>query len=361
MWYANNRLGFNSAVCHCWGGGLPKPINLIVLTRVMEKPGLLSACILEAVVEKVWGLALAAREIDALRLWSDCAPNFRCRQMASMMGYYAPLKWRIHTGWCFGLENHMKGIPDGVIGELENARNRAATKELIKTLDDVQRVYDQLGNIKVAEHADNCELQTIQYMPMDKLAAARRYRLIESRSLPLPLSKSHMFTWTINDTRSKSLCGIGCRKTVVTAVDCKAHRLPGMRATADLKTNNILEPLADALPIEDEAADEIMHLHELAEHTKEHMGWRISYRKAAYEEELSDPSMNRPKLKRTFEAFEDLALTLPKASRRHTMAHVIAGKPIASAKARVIRHGKKVLRLKLKADALAIQSDIIGE
>jgi hypothetical protein len=324
---------------------------LLVLTRVMEKPGLLSACILEAVIDHVWGAALAANEIDGLRTWSDCGPNLRCRQMATMMGYYIPQKYRINTGWSFGLENHMKGIPDGVIGELEQARLRASQKELIKTLDDVKRIYDQLGVIKVAEHADNCELQTIVFMPMDKLAAARRYRLLEARSLPLPMNKSHMYSWTINDHRRISLCGQGFQKDVVTGVDCKAHRLPGMRSTADLKSNNILEPLPEATPIEDEVADDVVHIHELAENTKEHLGWRISYRKAAYEDELSDPSMNRGKLKRKFSCFSDLAATMPKASRRHTMAHVIAGKTIAAARAKTIRHGKIEQRRKTIADA----------
>ena len=71
MWYAVNRLGFNCLVCHCWGYGLNVPHNVLFLTRVMEKPGLLSATLLMDLLDRVWGQPLKDKYIQELVLWQD--------------------------------------------------------------------------------------------------------------------------------------------------------------------------------------------------------------------------------------------------------------------------------------------------
>ena len=54
----------------------------------------------------------------------------------------------------------------------------------------------------------------------------------------------------------------------------------------------------------------------LSEHTANYKEWRVSWRKAAYEDELTDPTMVRPRLKRKYEAFKDLAKSLGTVARR---------------------------------------------
>ena len=56
--------------------------------------------------------------------------------MAGVVGWTIPDEYRIHTRWCFGLENHMKGIPDGIIGELANIRRRCRTLKVLQSLED---------------------------------------------------------------------------------------------------------------------------------------------------------------------------------------------------------------------------------
>ena len=54
----------------------------------------------------------------------------------------------------------------------------------------------------------------------------------------------------------------------------------------------------------------------LSERTANYKEWRVSWRKAAYEDELTDPKKVRPRLKRKYEAFHDLAPGLGTVPRR---------------------------------------------
>ena len=98
------------------GVDLPKGLDMVYITRVMEKPGYLSAAILLDLLERVWGQALQEGRVTSLVLWQDCGPHFRCMTMASVMGWLVPTKYRLNTVWNFGLENYMTGIPDGPLG-----------------------------------------------------------------------------------------------------------------------------------------------------------------------------------------------------------------------------------------------------
>lgn len=233
MWYAVNRLGYNTCVCHCWGVGLDVPVEYLFVTRVMEKPGLLSAAIMLELLEVCWGDALRQGLVDVLNVWSDCGPHYRNMTMLSLMAYTIPTKYRINTQWSFGLESHLKGIPDGVTGQLERIRKGASHGKLINTLEGLKAVYDEASDVRLSDFPHGVPLKTVLFVPPAKDTLRSSLRPVDPSSLPMRLGDSHSWSWTINDYRKKSFLGKGTNAFTCTGITCRAHRLPGMKATAD--------------------------------------------------------------------------------------------------------------------------------
>lgn len=93
MWYAPNRLGMNTLCIYLWGEKIRKGgIKLVLITRVMEKPGILSsAAILYHIVEYI------TPNCQRVVAWSDSGAHFRCNQVLSTMGFNLPEKFGVHT------------------------------------------------------------------------------------------------------------------------------------------------------------------------------------------------------------------------------------------------------------------------
>ena len=63
-WYAGNRLGVNELVGRAWGIGYPHACDIIAITRVMEKPVLLSIELLKQMVSELWSAEIASGELE---------------------------------------------------------------------------------------------------------------------------------------------------------------------------------------------------------------------------------------------------------------------------------------------------------
>ena len=89
----------------------------------------------------------------------------------------------------------------------------------------------------------------------------------------------------------------------------------------------------------------------LSEHTKVIKEWRVSWRKATYEDELTDHKKVRPRLKRKYEAFEDLAKSLGTVPRRSSKEDPQKQAEKRNALARTLRaaEGKLFPEAKLRA------------
>ena len=86
-----------------------------------------------------------------------------------------------------------------------------------------------------------------------------------------------------------------------------------MRATAELTGVCVLASVDEALPQDED--EQPLAAAILTEHTRIHHGWRVSYRKQAYAEELNDPSKTRQRLHLKTRKFGDLAKTMTTSLR----------------------------------------------
>lgn len=206
-------------------------------------------------------------------------------------------------------------LGDGVAGQLQGVLLRERKKRMITTLEEVVEIYKAAHETSQEAY----QLDPFVYWPKPKDEATAQFRLLKLSSLPVQLQSTHQFSWTIADSRSISLCGRGHEALVVKGVLCKAHTLPGMRSTQELTCHNVLvasDGQDEAGPDGAASGDE---LQELTDHTRDYQGWRVSYRKAAFENELKDPKLVRRRLTRKVAVFGRVRQALPALQRHGTL------------------------------------------
>ena len=315
QWYANNRLGYNTLVAFIVGPGLHHAGEIFVyLTRVMEKPALLSCAILLDIVKQ---LPIKPME-HSLDVWQDAGRHFRAYDVLSCLANNVISQAGCHTGWYAGHEHHMKGRPDGIISALNRIRDTAKNGQTISELEHLADLYRRDGDIKGLHegYTFRCPLHVKVFWPPNKTALRRQIRVVVPASLPCVLSHTHCYTFSKNDRRRQRLTGNGDERDVLTAVDVRTRLLPGFtRAVESEKTRMRFCPVGEALPedIADpdvEEGDRAVILHE----TKVHDDWRISYRKGDVENDTKRPQKFRARLQRKLMCFKPL---LPQDGTRH--------------------------------------------
>jgi hypothetical protein len=135
QWYARNRLGLNTLICHVWGEGVakfnselevdwqpvegkPARLNYVVLTRVMEKPALLSVELLRKVVQDVFAPSIRSGSLDCINIIADNGPHFKAYRLLDYVCLDLPDKRRVSGTVTYGLPYHMKSICDATGGKL---------------------------------------------------------------------------------------------------------------------------------------------------------------------------------------------------------------------------------------------------
>jgi hypothetical protein len=270
---------------------------LVYLTRCMEKPALLSAAIWHDIVEKLWGGELRKEHGDAntIETWSDCGPHFRARRLLDVLSYdcFITFPFLKQTVAGYGLEAHMKGVCDQVGSVLTHIRKAKSAKTKIADLECLAEVYRQQSQITVDEQKELAvPMRVCIYNPPDKVAFGAKLLKIALNSYPAPIRQCHYWVFFRNDNRRKKQL-LGLDKKTITAIDCKAHLLPGRPVAPDLKKFLELEEvhvgaacgsldLPPAAP-EPEADDEDdggevgAEEAALMQHTKVFNNWRYSF------------------------------------------------------------------------------------
>ena len=297
-WYAINRLGYNRLVSQCWGVGIENPecegvarLNHITLTRVMEKPSLLSICCLREVVRQVWGDQITNGKLVALNAIFDCGCHFRSYRLLDWILADVPIRDKINTSAFFGEPHHMKGPCDGIGGELHTAVQLFVQKDNgaaeIHDLDDLKAAYDEFADRK--ERApDQPRMVTSIYMPGDKRLCDAAVRHIDASTLPARLRSAHHWCAAINDKRKRKPMSslLGLDRQTLTGLNINAYEVPldtGGRTSAfgtvkfQQDAGPVVVPAGEVDPEEEEQqADEEAFLQE---NTAHHNFWRVSYRK----------------------------------------------------------------------------------
>ena len=131
MWYAPNRLGYNTLGMFSWGHGQGQSgKRWLLLTRVMEKPGHLSCAALFHMLPMI--MAPSTRKLET---GSDCGPHFWCYTVLSALCFVIPKQHKISTTVNFGEPSHLKGVPDGMFGEVQAMEQKLQRAETISNLD----------------------------------------------------------------------------------------------------------------------------------------------------------------------------------------------------------------------------------
>jgi hypothetical protein len=297
-WYAFNRLGLNQLMSQAWGVGVPNGSMLhCTITRVMEKPTLLSIEVVKHVISDIWGPSLAAGEIDQLNFVSDNGRHFSSYRWLDFTIYDLPNKYRIACSTTFGQACHMKGPCDGAGGLLERFRNEHVLDADITTELELKACYDKASARSRKLAPTGPGLMTAIFMPGEKARCDNSIARIDKATLPCKLREAHQWLAVVNDVRLKiptrSLVG---KFWKLTGLNISAWQVPHEMSTRKCAAGagmaavylNCEGAAAEEVEAPDAEADEQDLL--IAQKTKEHLGWKVSYRKGAAEQ-LSIPKV----------------------------------------------------------------------
>ena len=300
QWYAHNRLGVTTLISQTWGCGIDGPsppgepcrVSHITLSRVIEKPALLSTILVKGVIEDVFGPALRAGRLQGLCLISDCGRHFFSQRFLDFTLFQVPDTYRVNTSTNFGLQYHLKSCCDGIGGTLHTYRREYCLKNEIGDLIDLKRCYDVVSQRSSELSPTIPRMMCSIVMPESKGACEARLKRLEKPSMPCKISAAHEFQSVINDRRlvecpTRSLVG---RNNQLSGLNISANKVCGDACTRIMCAGSgaAVRLAADqAEHVESDPDEEAQQRAEdlfIDQHTAEHNGWRVSFRKSKVEQ-----------------------------------------------------------------------------
>ena len=254
MYYACNRMGYNALVAHVWWGAgvfddLPEAAqrhnsrDVVLLTRVMEKPALLSVACLGELLDICFKEPLQSGALQGIEIWQDCGPHYRAQRMVDAAAWWLPEHYKISCNLSFGLESHMKGYCDGLTAQLGKWKTAAAREELIKEICKLTEVFNTTAQKLEAANPTRVPFTCVEFMPPERSSFDKMILKLNPRSLPVNLTASHSWQFRRNDARRRTV--VGNDGVTLTGVDAKAAFIPGTAAAPDMKTFLRLKPAAE--------------------------------------------------------------------------------------------------------------------
>jgi hypothetical protein len=268
MWHGGGRQAYNTFAAVCWSGEKEGSFRFVFVTRVSEKPSLLTCAIMND-LHTHWDRLGLLHGIQTICWWADSGTHFRSRVVLASAAYVWPRRWKKNYSVCFGVEAHFKNPCDPYFAVLKGRREEVAKNRTVSTLAEVVECFKEGAQ---RSHLGWHE-EFFEWTPPKKedVEAAS----IHPPSLPVGIKSSWCYTFTRNDERRESLLGRGYQRDVVTGVTARALVLPGTRG-ADHRTffrsldqSNIMAEGSEEL----ERGGEAIHCSQ-----RIHNGWKIYFR-----------------------------------------------------------------------------------
>jgi hypothetical protein len=312
-WRAPARLAYTTMTICCWGIALPRVRFISFITRVMEKPGVLSIAIVTdcLAILKTEGILSS---FDFVHIITDTGTHYRCNQFLAATAYTWPDAFRLSFRLTYQLEHHGKGRIDRYFGVLSHRKKEAASAHMLSTIADLIFHYRALGDKRVLKTFDET---FVDYMPKPKKNVVSHF--LHPGCLPALQQQCHHWTMSITDNRRLSLTGSGLDKDVCTAILMKAHMLPTIAGVACRTSTPILATKAEdiAVAVLDEAIDMPTSASAMLGEIKDVGGWRCSYRTST--PEFPDEARLNRRLSWKRKGMDCVNDKIPTASR-HTCA-----------------------------------------
>jgi hypothetical protein len=292
--FAGSRLGYSVWTVKTWRRG-SVPVLYTVVSRVIEKTTVYNIHLHSLVLDRMVADARMTG-IHTLCFWADCGPCYRSNLFLGTAGFSLPETRRLHTKVYWGVEGHMKGDIDGHFGKLNRALVCRSAARLISSISEVVECW--VSNFdSQPDYEGRCIEVYMDHMPITERAKVDCRNVVPS-SLPAPVMQCHAWHFRRTDERRATLVGRGPDRLLVTGVEARAVLLPGARCVAARTTQLRLTEKDTVLAEENEdddcIAEAIKEASALSFLTKEHLGWRCSYRKDTPE----DPETMFPKVRR---------------------------------------------------------------
>ena len=324
-WYARNRCGINTMVAVAWGAGVQqKRLIHVTLTRVAEKPCLLSIEVTKSVIKDVFGAAIAAGELDELGFILDNGRHYSSYQWLSYTMLTVPDKYRITCSTTFGQANHMKGPADGTGGMLTRYRKAALIDGDICDEHQLKEAYESQHKRHLENDPDGDGFMCSVFLPGPKMQCLATLHKLDVSSLPVRLREAHQWVSIINDVRLKQnrnrqLIG---KARQLSGLNIYAFQLPDDKETRHVALGGGKNPVmlaADSWALaEDIDEPDVGDTDEAAvlnANVTLHHDWKVSYRNAKGMIEKLSVSKVRANLKTSYNIFGKFATG---AGRRHT-------------------------------------------
>ena len=262
-------------------------IKHISLSRVMEKPAIFAVELLKGCIEETFGDQLRSQSLTKICVIADNGPHFAAYRFLDLMLLWFPNHYRCHTSTIFGPAYHMKSVCDATGGLLSHFEKEHIKKEKVNDLYQLKGCYDTVS-ARLHKEGDPQMLVSVA-MPPRKSQAEAALKKIDSRTLPGTMAQCFEWTSVINDKRliqhpQRSLLGKDKQLSGLTISCCK---IPGDDANRTIANGTVKlcdDQSKEDIAIPDEMVDKEEHEAFLAAHCKEHLEWKVSYRKNACEE-----------------------------------------------------------------------------
>jgi hypothetical protein len=224
----------------------------------------------------------------------------------------------------------------------------ARLKHTISTEEQLANCYNTSAKQVAKEDPTGTPLVAVVVMPGSKPQCDAALKKIDSATLPSLLREAHAWQAQINDSRRVNLVGAN---NVITGLNIHSYKVPEDSSTRKSSFGRTalcpeyMQPV-QAEVSEDEADRELAEEKFLEANTKEHLGWRVSYRSGRVE--ALEIKKVRPQLKRTFNVFQSYASGMAK---RHST------RDKATMKARTDANNAKAKQRRARLRAMAKRRD----
>jgi hypothetical protein len=210
-------------------------------------------------------------------LWADTGTHFRTWGLMSFVActLCETLKRTFHIK--FGLERHCKGRLDGYFSTLGQAKKNYAAKQLIDCIEAMVAVWVASAT-EASKHEPNRAAEVfIEYMPPHRSTVPNER--IDSKTVTASIKGCHYWIFAPIPGRVH-MRGKGIHSRWLTGLKVKSMMLSGIgaHAVAAAVQPRLLPSDVVLFPPDDEDEEPAVLPSEVLQLSKEHLGWRISYR-----------------------------------------------------------------------------------
>ena len=253
----------------------------------MEKPAIFAVELMKGCIEETFGDLLRSQSLTKICVIADNGPHFAAYRFLDLMLLWFPNHYRCHTSTIFGPAYHMKSVCDATGGLLSHFEKQCIKKNDINDLYQLKGCYDAMS-ARLHKAGDPRMLVSV-VMPLRKSQAETTLKKIDPRTLPGTMSQCFEWTSVINDRRlishpQRSLVGRERQLSGLIISCCKVSGGYKDRIIANDTVRLCDDPSRADTAIPDEMIDGEGHEAFLAAHCKEHLEWKVSYRKNACEQ-----------------------------------------------------------------------------